>query len=131
MTSSDPISDMLTRIRNAQAVHKNTVRIPYSRMKLTIAKVLVDTGFIDKVEEKTDSKFKELLVTINAIDQAARITKIERVSKPGRRAYAKADEIPTVLRGRGVMVVSTSKGVMTGDQAKKQRLGGELICKVY
>ncbi len=130
--TTDPIADMLTRIRNAILVRKNIVSLPHSNMKEAVAKLLVEEGFIDKVESgKTEKGFKELTITINHEGSNARITEVSRMSRPGRRMYATADEIPVVKRGRGIVVVSTSKGVMVGEKAKKQRIGGELICKVY
>lgn len=130
--TTDPIADMLTRIRNAISVRKNVVTMPHSNLKESIAKVLKAQNFIDDVTvEKTAEGYKALVVTINSENSNARITEIERLSKPGRRWYSSADEIPVVKRGRGIVVVSTSKGLMTGKEAKKQRLGGELICKVF
>ena len=130
--TTDPIADMLTRIRNAISVRKNVVTMPHSNLKESIAKVLKAQNFIDDVTvEKTAEGYKALVVTINSENSNARITEIERLSKPGRRWYSSADEIPVVKRGRGIVVVSTSKGLMTGKDAKKQRLGGELICKVF
>lgn len=129
--STDPIADMLTRIRNAINVRKNELLVPHSKVKLATAQVLVDSGFLDKIEVIELGVGKMLKVTIFAENQNARITKIARLSKPGRRWYVSADDIPTVKRGRGVVVISTPKGVMTGAEAKQQRLGGELICKVY
>jgi small subunit ribosomal protein S8 len=122
---------MLTRIRNAINVRKAEVRLPHSKVKQSVAELLKQSNFIDDV--KTDGKgiAKELIVTINGEGSNARITEITRVSKPGRRYYVRSQEIPTVKRGRGVVIVSTSKGMMTGDQAKAQKVGGELICKVY
>jgi len=130
--STDPVADMLTRIRNAINVRKQTVSIPHSKLKESVAKVLKDQNFVDgyAVETGLDG-YKMLVVTINTEDSNARITEIERLSRPGRRWYTSADEIPVVKRGRGIVVVSTSKGLMTGLEAKSQRLGGELICKVY
>jgi len=130
--STDPVADMLTRIRNAINVRKHTVNIPHSKLKESVAKVLKDQNFVDgyAVETGLDG-YKMLVVTINTEDSNARITEIERLSRPGRRWYSSADEIPVVKRGRGIVVVSTSKGLMTGIEAKNQRLGGELICKVY
>lgn len=131
MTSTDPISDMLTRIRNAILVRKHEVFLPHSNVKQNVAQLLADNGFIDRVEV-IDAEFPKLLkLTVNQENTNARITEIARVSKPGRRYYVSADEIPTIKRGRGMVIVSTSKGVMTGTDAKKQRVGGELICKVY
>jgi small subunit ribosomal protein S8 len=130
--TTDPIADMLTRIRNAISVNKHIVSLPHSNLKESVAKVLKAQNFIDDVQvEKSDEGYKTLVVTINSEDSNARITEIERLSRPGRRWYSSADEIPVVKRGRGIVVISTSKGLMIGTEAKKQRLGGELICKVY
>ena len=131
MTSTDPISDMLTRIRNAIPVNKHEVSLPYSKVKENVAQILASSGFLDKVAVEGSGTGKSLVITINPEGTNAQITEIERLSKPGRRIYVKAAEIPTVRRGRGIVVVSTSKGVMTGKQAKDQQLGGELICQVY
>ena len=130
--TTDPIADMLTRIRNAISVRKHTVTMPHSNLKESVAKVLKTQNFVDDyaVEQSVEG-YKVLSVTINSEDSNARITEIERLSKPGRRWYASADDIPVVKRGRGIVVVSTSKGLMTGKDAKKLRLGGELICKVF
>lgn len=131
MTSTDPISDMLTRIRNAILVRNHEVVMPHSRIKQNVAQLLADNGFVNSVEV-LDGDFPKLMkVIVSDANSNARITEITRMSKPGRRTYVKADAIPTVKRGRGLVIVSTSKGVMTGDEAKKQRVGGELICKVY
>jgi len=132
LTSTDPIADMLTRIRNAIGVRKYTVNMPHSNVKEAVAKVLKDQNFIDDVKVETGEKgYKTLVVIIASEDTNARITEIERLSRPGRRWYTSADEIPIVKRGRGIVVVFTSQGLMIGSEAKKQRLGGELICKVY
>lgn len=131
MVSTDPIADMLTRIRNAIAVQKTEVSMPHSTIKQKVAEVLVKDGFLRKVESNGKEGFKKLVVTINDQDANAKITEIHRLSKPGRRLYAAAKEIPTVKYGRGIVVVSTSKGIMDGATAKKAGLGGELICKVY
>lgn len=130
-TSTDPIADMLTRIRNAIAVRKTEVTMPHSKVKEAVANLLKTSGFVDAVSVSDLTVGKELTIKINADDTNARITEIVRLSKPGRRAYAGSDKIPTVKRGRGLVVVSTSKGIMSGAQAKKAGVGGELICKVY
>lgn len=130
-TSTDPIADMLTRIRNAIAVRKNEVKLPHSKVKESVAKLLKETGFVDKVTVADLSVGKELTITINADDTNARITEIARLSKPGRREYVGSDKIPVVKRGRGLVILSTSKGILSGAEAKKQGVGGELICKVY
>lgn len=131
LVSTDPIADMLTRIRNAAAVNKYEVSMPHSNIKQKIAEVLVANNFVDKTEVKDVDGFKSLKIVINQQFTNARITEITRLSKPGRRSYTSATEMPHVMRGRGIVIVSTSKGIMTGDEAKKQGLGGELICKVY
>lgn len=130
-TTTDPISDMLTRIRNAIAVRKSEVTLPHSNIKEAVAKLLKETSFIDDVSVKDDRVGKILTIKINDEDSNPRITEIVRLSKPGRRFYVNSKEIPVVKRGRGVVIVSTSRGLMTGERAKTERVGGELICKVY
>jgi small subunit ribosomal protein S8 len=129
--STDPIADMLTRLRNAIAVNKPELNLPHSKSKETVARLLYDSGFLSAVKVDGEGINKVLSLTILGPNENARITEIVRLSKPGRRFYAGAREIPVVKRGRGIVVVSTSKGVMTGDKAKKLGVGGELICKVY
>jgi small subunit ribosomal protein S8 len=119
---------MLTRIRNAILVRKTVVTMPHSKVKETVARVLVEKNFLNTVE--VNNKDHLLTITINTPDTNARIQEIDRLSTPGRRMYVKADEIPRVKQGRGIVVISTSQGVMSGDDAKAKRLGGELICKV-
>ncbi len=131
LVSTDPIADMLTRIRNAVAVRKNEVSMPHSKIKQTVAEVLAKNKFVQKVEVTGEGGFKTLKIVINEADTNARITEINRLSKPGRRWYVSASEIPAVKHGRGIVVISTSKGIMTGAEAKQAGLGGELICKVY
>jgi len=130
-TTTDPIADMLTRIRNAIAVRKSEVSLPHSKLKESVAKLLKESNFIDGVSVSDAPIGKTLTVTINTEDSNARISEIVRLSKPGRRYYVSSRDIPTVKRGRGVVIISTSKGMMTGEQAKTQKVGGELICKVY
>jgi len=130
-TSTDPIADMLSRIRNAIAVRKNEVALPHSNVKEAVARLLKDSNFITNVKVDGQGVTKTLHITINDEDSNARITEIVRMSTPGRRQYVNAREIPVVKRGRGIVIISTSKGVMTGDRAKQERVGGELICKVY
>jgi len=130
-TTTDPIADMLTRIRNAVAVRKSEVSLPHSNIKENVARLLQQSNFIDRVEVSDAPVGKTLTVTINDENSNARITEIVRLSKPGRRHYVNVKEIPTVKRGRGVVIISTSRGLMTGDQAKAEKVGGELICKVY
>ena len=130
-TMTDPIADMLTRIRNAVNVNKGEVSLPHSNVKQAVAQLLKESGFLDDVKVVEASVGKSLKLVINNEGQNARITEIARLSKPGRREYVGTKEIPVVKRGRGVVILSTSKGMMTGDQAKKAGIGGELICKVY
>lgn len=131
MVTTDPIADMLTRIRNAILVHKTEVVMPHSKIKETIARVLKDSRYISDVRVSDARIGKDLIIIINGDNENARINEITRLSRPGRRQYASHDEIPRVKNGRGIVVISTSKGMMTGDEAKSQKLGGELICKVY
>ena len=130
-TSTDPIADMLSRIRNAILVHKSEIMVPHSKLKKAVLQVLVDNNFITKFEEISLGVGKVLKVTINSPDVNSKITHISRISKPGRRMYVKSKDIPKVKHGRGIVIVSTSKGLFTDKQARQQALGGELICKVY
>ena len=131
MVSTDTISDMLTRIRNAIAVGKGEVSLPYSKIKFSVARILAKNGFIASVDSDGKGKDKKIVIVINEHDSNPKITEIDRLSRPGRRLYVKAKEIPKVKSGRGIVIVSTPKGVMSGDDAKKSSVGGELICKVY
>ena len=131
MVSTDPIADMLTRIRNAIAVRKNEIVLPHSKVKQSVAELLKDSGFITDVSVTDATVGKSMKIVINREHENARITEIVRVSKPGRREYTASKEIPTVKRGRGVVIISTSNGLMTGDAARKAGVGGEVICKVY
>lgn len=131
LQSTDPIADMLTRIRNASLAGKNEVRLPNSKLKQTVAEQLKKAGYLEAVKVEKAQPQDELVITIYEDGRSPVFTEIERVSKPGRRVYAGASDIPKVKNGRGIVLISTSKGVMTGVEAIKQRLGGELICKVY
>lgn len=131
ITSTDPIADMLSRIRNAIAVRKHEVSMPHSKAKEAVAQLLKKNGFLSTVRVTDASIGKTLTILINNESDNARITEITRLSKPGRRYYVGAKEIPVVKRGRGVVIISTSKGMMTGKDAQAQGVGGELICKVY
>lgn len=131
MQSTDPIADLLTRIRNAIAVNKTEVTVPASKIKLTVAQQLKKAGYLSDVKMVEGSPRGTIVITINEAGEAPTITEIQRVSKPGQRVYAKSTEIPRIKSGRGIVLVSTSQGVMTGQQAKKARLGGEVLCKVY
>lgn len=128
MVSTDPIADMLTRIRNAQAVNKDEVSMPHSSVKESVAKILKNNGYISDIDVKKDGFRKEMTIVLS---ENGTISDIKRISKPGRRVYAKVKDIPTIKQGRGIVIMSTSKGVMAGTDAKKQQLGGEIICQVY
>ena len=131
-TTTDPIADMLTRIRNAILVSKNEVILPHSKIKESIAKLLKDSNFLNNVEVvKLPSVGQLLKIKINDVSSNSVITDIKRVSKPGRRVYVSSKEIPLVKQGRGIIIISTSQGIMTGDIAKSRNLGGEIICQVY
>jgi len=127
--TTDPIADMLTRIRNGLSANKTAVTIPYSKVKLSIAQILQAKGYIANVAESKNGAFAMLEVQLTGADK--KITTITRVSKPGRRMYAPKTEIPNVLGGRGIVIVSTPAGIMTGSDARKKGMGGELICTVY
>ncbi len=131
LQSTDPIADMLTRIRNAIAAGKNEVRMPMSKTKLAVAMQLKKSGYLADVTTEKASPRDTVVITINEAGTNPSITEITRVSTPGRRVYSSAKEIPFVKSGRGIMLISTSKGILTDVEARKQRLGGELICKVY
>jgi len=133
MAVSDPIADMLIRIKNAMMIRKSSVVIPYSKMKIEILTILKNKGFIVDYREIKVGVFKDIEVDLKyEIDgKTSVITEIFRVSKPGRRIYIKKDEIPKVLQGKGLVVVSTSKGVMSGEEARKKGLGGEVLFKAW
>lgn len=131
MIATDPIADMLTQIRNAIPVNKTEVRLPHSILKEKVAQILSANNFINSVSVDSENNHKTLVLSINDPEQPAAISSLKRLSRPGRRLYVDVDRIPTVKRGRGIIIVSTSKGVMTGQEAKNKKLGGELICEVY
>ena len=129
MSMQDPIADMLTRIRNAQMAKMKTVSMPASKLKLAIANVLKDEGYI--AEYEVDGEVKATLtISLRYFQGKPVIDKIERVSRPGLRIYKSKDDLPRVLNGLGIAIVSTSKGVMTARQARSQGHGGELLCTV-
>lgn len=130
-TSTDPIADMLARIRNSLMVRKSDISMPHSKSKEAIARLLAENKYVASVKVTDAAVGKTLSIRLFEEGGTANITEIKRVSTPGRRQYSSADEIPMVRRGRGMVVISTSKGIMTGAAAKKQRVGGELICEVY
>ena len=130
--NTDPIADMLTRIRNANLVSHPTVELPSSKLKVALARLLKEEGFISNYAEKTEGKFKVLSIELK-YDESNKpvITSLKRVSKPGLRNYCKAKNLPQVLGGLGVAVVSTSKGLLTDRKARKENLGGEVLAYIY
>jgi small subunit ribosomal protein S8 len=132
MTVTDPIADMLTRIRNAGMVKHDSVLIPTSRMKLAIAKILKEEGFITDYEVVKGKPHREIKVLLRYMENnKPAITGLKRISKPGLRVYAQKTEIPRIYGGMGVAIMSTSTGIKTGQQAWKQNSGGELLCYVW
>jgi small subunit ribosomal protein S8 len=129
--STDAVADLITRIRNAIAVGKTEIRVPTSKLKFAVAEKLQKANYIEKVELEEAKPRGILHVVINKEDALARINEIEKVSKPGRRVYAGVNDIPKVKSGRGTVLISTSKGIMTRQEAIKAKLGGEVLIKVY
>lgn len=129
---TDPIADMLTRIRNASSVKKSTVRLPYSRMKKSLADILAQERYIARVDVIEQGSFRELELTLKYDhDKTPAIRGLKRLSKPGCRVYVQTDRVPTVLNNYGIMILSTSKGLMTNRDAKKAHMGGEMICEIH
>lgn len=131
LQSTDPIADLLTRIRNAAMVGKTEVRVPSSKLKKVVAEQLKKNNYLADVKVEAGKPRDTLVITINKPGENCTINEISRMSKPGRRVYVAAADIPRVKSGRGMVLISTSKGVITGQEAVKQRLGGELLLKVY
>ena len=131
LQSTDPIADLLTRIRNASAVGKTEIRVPTSKLKQVVAEQLAANKYLAEVKVEDSKPRNTLVVTINRDGENCAINEIQRLSKPGRRVYVTSTEIPKVKSGRGLVLISTSKGVMTGGEAVKHKLGGELLLKVY
>ena len=132
MNISDPIADMLTRVRNASRARHTEVVVPASRTKREIARILKDEGFIEDVEELRSGSHADLRIRLKYIDgKAPVVSGLKRISKPGLRVYAAKTDIPRVLGGLGIVIVSTSQGIMTGAQARKAQLGGEILAFVW
>ena len=132
MSMTDPIADMLTRIRNANMVSHPSVEMPSSKLKVQLAKLLKEEGFITDYNVKENGKFKVLEITLKYdAKNKPIISKLERISKPGLRNYSKAKNLPKVLGGMGIAIVSTSKGLLTDRKARKENIGGEVLCYVY
>ncbi|MBE5871656.1 MAG: 30S ribosomal protein S8 [Lachnospiraceae bacterium] len=133
MTMSDPIADMLTRIRNANTAKHDTVDVPASKMKIAIADILVDEGYIAKYDLVEDGNFKTIRITLKyGVDKNDKIiTGLKRISKPGLRVYANKEELPKVLGGLGIAIISTNKGVVTDKKARELEVGGEVLAFVW
>ncbi len=131
LQSTDQIADLITRIRNAIMVGKTEIRVPTSKLKVAVSEGLKNAGYIDSYEVEEGSPRGTLHVIICGEGENTRITEISKVSKPGRRVYVGSEDIPVVKSGRGIVLISTSKGIMTGKEAKKQHLGGEILIRVY
>ncbi|QCX33850.1 30S ribosomal protein S8 [Caloramator sp. E03] len=132
MVMTDPIADMLTRIRNANIVRRETVEVPSSKMKKAIADIMLNEGYLSSVEEYLDGSVPMLKLSLKyGLNKERVITGLKRISKPGLRVYVEKDNIPKVLGGLGIAIISTSKGVMTDREARKLGIGGEVICYIW
>lgn len=131
MQITDPIADMLTRIRNAGSAGHTTCQVPSSKLKRSIADILLAEGYIKNVEYKEDNKQGELTITLKYYDNKPVIAGMRRISKPGLRIYAQANEIPTVLDGLGIALISTSQGIMTDKKARSAGIGGEVMAFIW
>jgi small subunit ribosomal protein S8 len=131
MLITDPIGDMLARIKNALTAKKEQVVIPHSKLKEAIALILEENNYIQGYEVEEKKPQSDLVVTLRYVEGLPAISGMERVSKPGRRLYAKTKQIPVTLNGYGLTVVSTSKGILTDNEARKKNVGGELLCRVW
>ena len=128
---TDPIADMLTRIRNGNMKKHESVEVPASNMKKSLAQILLDEGYIKGFNVVDDNRQGMITIDLKYVDDERSISGLKRISKPGRRVYVRANEVPTVLGGLGTAILSTSKGVMTDKQARAEGLGGEVICYVW
>lgn len=128
---TDPISDLLTRLRNAQAASHERVTLPGSQLKFAVAKILEREGYVGQVEETVDGPKKTLTIPLKYQGKTPAIRSIARVSRPGLRVYRKANELPRVLSDQGIAIVSTSAGLMTNKEARRRKLGGEVLCEIY
>jgi small subunit ribosomal protein S8 len=132
MNVTDPIADMLTRIRNASAARHKELSLPSSRVKREIARILAEEGFIEAFQTEADVPQERLVLRLKYVEgRTPVVTGLKRISKPGLRVYARKTEIPRVLGGLGMAILSTSHGIMTGNEARKQNLGGEVLCYVW
>lgn len=127
----DPISDFITRIKNAVMAKHSTVALPYSRLKESLGEILKKEGYVTDLAVDTTKPFPELVLTLKYIGKQAAVTDVRRLSKPGRRLYAPAKQIPRALGGYGITILSTNKGVLTDADARKMNVGGELLCQIW
>jgi len=128
---SDPVSDFLTRLKNASRAGNEQFKAPFSKIKAEIARILKEEGYIWGYELDTTGKFPQLVVKVKFVDRVPALTDLKRMSTPGRRHYVSVDDIPRVLSGMGITILSTSRGMMTGHAARRAKLGGELVAKVW
>jgi len=128
---NDPIADMLTRLRNATAAGQSSLTLPYSKLKSDIAKILKKEGYINETELVTDEGHQAIKIQTKFVNKTSAISGLKRVSRPGLRRYVSAGEIPRVLGGMGIAVLSTSRGILTGHEARKQKVGGELLAYIW
>ena len=131
MHLTDPIADMLTRIRNANLAKHNTVKIPFSKIKESLANILKSEGYINNYEVKEEENKKDIIVSLKFMDGEAVIKGLKRISKPGRRVYTSVESLPKVLGGLGIAIVSTPNGVITDKECRKHSVGGEVLCYVW
>ena len=131
MNLTDPIADMLTRIRNAVRAKHTTVDVPYSKVKNEIAKILLDEGFVADIETVENGVNKNIRITLKYKDSKSVIQGLKRISKPGLRIYAEKEELPRVLNGLGIAIISTSKGIVTDKVARKENVGGEVVAYIW
>jgi small subunit ribosomal protein S8 len=128
---TDPIADLIIRIKNALMARKTSVRVPFSRVKQDIATILMQEGYVTNVAISENTPFKELDITLRYVGKLPAVNDVKRLSRPGRRLYAPASKIPRALGGYGITIISTSKGVMTDKTARKENVGGELLCQIW
>lgn len=129
--TTDPIADIIIRIKNAYMARRATVEVPYSNIKKSIADILLTEGYISDVSVNEGTPFKTLVLTLKYIGRLPAINDVKRLSKPGRRLYAPSKQLPRALGGYGITIISTSKGIMTDKKARKDNIGGELLCQVW
>jgi small subunit ribosomal protein S8 len=128
--TTDPLADLLTRIRNALASKHKTVSVPFSSVKENIVKLMVKNNYLKDYQKEGKAPHLNLIISLRYKSKISKITSLKRISKPGVRVFGNVKELPKLMRGRGILILSTSKGIMTGREAIKQNLGGEIICKI-